>query len=623
MNDTPIGLSESSLGKEIPRPLEQIVLRTLAKDPEKRYSSMQELRADLIAFKQRNFEQITATTTARALPHTDRASASKRNWLGAGACLLIVLAALGAWLGKPIASHSTPATPTATILADDPGIGKDFMETNPDHSIKSEVESLVKKQREQNLPSLSLSGIAEFNKLDDQAIASLSQTTLALKILDLHANQGSQITDAGLEYIKHLKLTKLDVSQSLVANLSALKGMSSLKYLKLGQSGITRDGLAVIASLPNLHNVNLESNLSISNDDIAILGRLKKLKALSLERCNLSFPVVRRLQTALPHCLIWFGADMASSRYPEILQAEKLTEKKNWTDATKIWDRVLKLAIADRDLEAQAECLEAMSNIQHIVKNNKLALQLSKTAVQKLTLAAQELKFVSRYMPLQLAKLLMQTASICESEGTAYSLEEAIRFREQSLETVQSFNLERARAITELDFIRITNHKRLGIDWILMGDGNQATKNRATKEFDLALGAIKADGTEQQVALCQVDFADAWLSKHDEIAAEIARGLYEEALPILRITKNYDVRPVIWSLAQAAYKSDQTAECRHTQESEALLVELLGQTETSPMSRLKQLRLMIDVSKKLNKDAQATKYQTMFAQLKDSNTVHH
>jgi len=96
LRDEPKPVSQIASG--IPRDLEKIIARCLRKDPERRFQSMADVRVSL--------QELKEEAESGRLPEAVVAPARKRVWMWAAAAALVVLAALGVWQAKRIA---TPA----------------------------------------------------------------------------------------------------------------------------------------------------------------------------------------------------------------------------------------------------------------------------------------------------------------------------------------------------------------------------------------------------------------------------------------------------------------------------------------------------------------------------------
>ena len=110
VKDTPQPITE--LNPSLPRDLERIVRRALAKDPERRYQNAKDLRNDLEELKASvESEELIAPpggTAATGLP-VSRAFARPRGWLWIGVAAAAALAVTAAWLLR--------RSPTPTPLA--------------------------------------------------------------------------------------------------------------------------------------------------------------------------------------------------------------------------------------------------------------------------------------------------------------------------------------------------------------------------------------------------------------------------------------------------------------------------------------------------------------------------
>lgn len=100
-----------------------------------------------------------------------------------------------------------------------------------------------------------------------------------LRWLDLDL---AHVTNAGLRQIGHLtNLERLDMSDTLVSDISALRKCSKLIWLGLGSTRITDRDLEHIKHFPNLETLNI-GGTNITDAGLARLKHLKKLRQLNL-----------------------------------------------------------------------------------------------------------------------------------------------------------------------------------------------------------------------------------------------------------------------------------------------------------------------------------------------------
>jgi serine/threonine protein kinase/Leucine-rich repeat (LRR) protein len=163
-----------------------------------------------------------------------------------------------------------------------------------------ELQGLRELRIDREIPADSLRGLSTIKSLqrliishggaDDDSLRVLASLT-GLKTLIFG---GNHVTDAGIRSLAPLKqLTELSVSgharEVHGSGFEALRGTNTLRSLDVSGSGLDDDGASRIGQLTSLERLNLRDTW-ISGEGLAALAGLTHLKDLNLSRC-------RRLQT--------------------------------------------------------------------------------------------------------------------------------------------------------------------------------------------------------------------------------------------------------------------------------------------------------------------------------------
>jgi internalin A len=119
----------------------------------------------------------------------------------------------------------------------------------------------------------------------------------------------AKATDETLVYVKGLRgLQRLEmpcIVNVTDAGLANLEGLSELRFLWLGYSGITDQGLIHLAHLTNLEELHVGVYKSQFKDaGLVHLSGLKNLKKLTLVRTGVTDGAIGELKKALPRCTI-------------------------------------------------------------------------------------------------------------------------------------------------------------------------------------------------------------------------------------------------------------------------------------------------------------------------------
>jgi serine/threonine protein kinase len=134
------------------------------------------------------------------------------------------------------------------------------------------------------LEELNLANI-KLTRLDWQMLASLTH----LRVLNVHK---TKLNDESIELFKDFtRLTRLDISDNRKFTDAGLRQLVALKLpivkLDLAQTGITDEGLPVLAQMPDLTELWL-TDTDITDDGIAAVNSIPNLRALNLRNTRIS-----------------------------------------------------------------------------------------------------------------------------------------------------------------------------------------------------------------------------------------------------------------------------------------------------------------------------------------------
>jgi Leucine-rich repeat (LRR) protein len=144
-----------------------------------------------------------------------------------------------------------------------------------------------------------LSGLDEGADAGLAHLAGLPQ----LKVLYLPS---TQVTDAGLAHLAGLAQLRelwLDNTQVTDAGLQHLAGLLQLELLSLNNNHVTDAGLTHLAGLAQFRELWLD-NTQVTDAGLAHLEGLTQLRKLWLDGTRVTDEGVKKLQQALPNCLI-------------------------------------------------------------------------------------------------------------------------------------------------------------------------------------------------------------------------------------------------------------------------------------------------------------------------------
>jgi hypothetical protein len=325
--DKPLPLKQASLGLEFPDALERVIAKLLAKDPNERYQSADQVQQELLAIKSGG-RSLTVENVE------DAARKAMPRWIAyAVAATVATILVAAAYIGRTAFVKASNASTATTVVHDAKAVQsakqdqdivsldekdianeiQDEVNRDPEEAhfklryFRATDETLAPLARLWRLRSVDLS----CSKIGDNGLAYIEKCPLEILIL-----AETQVTDAGMVHVANMKrLESLDLYDTKVSNsgLAHLAGVTSLHVLKIGGTQITGDGLenllplkslkeldvndlknsmteeglATISKFANLTQLNLGGD-RVTATGIAALANLPKLGNLSLARTNLS-----------------------------------------------------------------------------------------------------------------------------------------------------------------------------------------------------------------------------------------------------------------------------------------------------------------------------------------------
>lgn len=293
--EAPLSLKETSLGKTFPPALEGIVQRTLAKDPDQRFSSILELKNTLASLLADPNARGTLGST-KATPQKTAKSSGKKVIVATTVALIAIAAAAGIVL-----TNQTKQPPVQTKIEQPPDpafapsiLEKSIQETAPDIVLEMEIRahpgrdkwSLTEDQEITNRGMQMLGELTRINELevrspfvDSDGIKGLVKSPISLLNLS-----GCNIEDKAAPYlVKMPRLTILNLSQTNFtdAGLKELAKSSTLKFLVLiANKRVTNEGLKALAAEGRIKGIDISSIPAMDDDSIRVLKPLNHLTIL-------------------------------------------------------------------------------------------------------------------------------------------------------------------------------------------------------------------------------------------------------------------------------------------------------------------------------------------------------
>jgi len=303
LNQAPLTLSEASLGKKFPPALEEIVAKTLRKEPGQRYQSFDQLKSDLRDAGSGRIAQASVPGQAQALRSSPSATAKIAIVV---ACIGVLLSA-GSWFW--ITFHDKRTNQTATVAQ--PENEKSKADNSPEKSSSDSKSPVLPEADDPSLTTLSQLAIdgwtASQIAMNDQMKASQRTITLAedsandrdleflvnravetkasIEGVDIRAVHLCTVSDEGLKVLARLPLKELTIDKTVVTGraLETIGQMKSLEELHLhGLPGTNPQNVAYLGKLKNLKILDLSRCEELAGSDLAVLSSLPGLTTLDL-----------------------------------------------------------------------------------------------------------------------------------------------------------------------------------------------------------------------------------------------------------------------------------------------------------------------------------------------------
>ncbi len=261
LNDEPPTLREGSLGKEFPDQIEEIVAKSLQKNPDERYQSMAELKNILLNCKMSKEK----SSIQQFQPDDVAALNKKRIEFKALLSALVALTILSLISGYLVVA-SKFNTPTTEVVQ------------------KVDAVAAAKKiiSEQANAAEINLSAL----KITDKMLEMFAEpTTPSVVILD-----NTDVEGPGLANLIHLPLKRLSLAGSKTSDrgLEEIRHMESLEDLDLSGTAVSDLGLSQLNTLTNLRKVNLSHTMASSTACLLVKNNWKNLEVLNMDNSNLT-----------------------------------------------------------------------------------------------------------------------------------------------------------------------------------------------------------------------------------------------------------------------------------------------------------------------------------------------
>jgi eukaryotic-like serine/threonine-protein kinase len=338
IHDVPPSLREASLGLEFPQALEDIIAKTLAKNMDDRFSTVEELKQELSRLEKGSSDddatpRLNKSKISKTFAHPVAAMAITAwiflsfvayPWLHRGLVesksdsRSIVGSSNGSATAKPV-SGATPISGATTVTGSTRGSGQTSVSDSADvtgampasgptagagptavsdpapapRSARQDLDSIY------SLDGLPLSAdeaawqtitrMARKTSFEFRGTRLTNRGLLAFlhrdDVTDLRV-ASTRISDEGIKSIAHLPLTALDLGYTGVTNagLKTISSTTTLRELHIDGLRITDNGLVPLLKLKVLSDLFVGSNFSLTDRSWFILSKMKSLEVLDLSR---------------------------------------------------------------------------------------------------------------------------------------------------------------------------------------------------------------------------------------------------------------------------------------------------------------------------------------------------
>ncbi|MGD9682879.1 MAG: protein kinase [Candidatus Obscuribacterales bacterium] len=296
--------------ESIPDWLRSVVDRCLAKDPDYRYASMEDMLADLRASTQEATEYCQEKTE-----YCQEKTRGSRTFLPVPTFLPVLALVLAAMAGVCVFSGTREGGGPL-----------------PEREVERPIIELKPSDLHNCYDPATRKLVARM-LVDDDNCASLSEFGDAIEI-DL--SMGS-VSDKVFSQIKSPRLRILNLSDTNVRTLENIDRLESLETLYLGNTPVDNHSLLKLAGLPNLKGIDL-SRTEIDRGAIASILKLDGLVSLDVRQTALSQKDAAAIARAMPGCTVNFRKPVQQVNQLELTE---LMQQKRFSEVIARMDRLI------------------------------------------------------------------------------------------------------------------------------------------------------------------------------------------------------------------------------------------------------------------------------------------
>jgi serine/threonine protein kinase len=601
MEKMPPPMKEASLGREIDPRLEKIVMRLLAKEPEKRYLSMDDL--------------LDAITNYKQIPLGDPNDSNQRidnqnNWkrpLKVLLVSLVVIVLVGIVAGYLLVARreKPPAAVPAPSDTTQVSAGALTKPSNPTPMTEEIRQRFITHPHDDELHLNNNSGLFPVKDSDLVAVEGADQ----LRRIEISY---SDVTDKGLEHMSNLKnLDHLDLpANPKIKDLHALKSLTNLENINVAGTNVNHEGMAVLAALPSLEYLDL-SDTDLSDADLKLLAKSKKLRHVELLRVGgVTDKAVAQLKAKLPSCTF----TLEKSSVDATIRAAR---QRAWRDFIS-----QKYAEADNDLTEVESIVnsnpdltpDTMTDYYSLKGDTKLQLKDFDGAISALSRALETLE-LNGNREKNAAKIVI-VANKLAGCGEVLSAKDSGK-RKISSSARETAELGYQQLLkenpSEVNFRRdrVANLRILNFDYGATGECDLALKN---EKLELQLSDtyhVPADGLTRDYNL----LIGACLQAEKRYSEAISH--YLASLDVI------EKHPELKEMSRVVSLKLKVAECAialdnkdSRPQAECVLKEVLAEPRgVLPAEKIQALGALIPLLERMKKDSEAAPYKQLLQQL--------
>ena len=649
--EIPVSMSQALLGaRSFDSDLEAVVERLLQKDPDRRYQSMDELKAHLSAIRD-------GSGLGRFIykaPPIKGVGTAKKVLIGASTLAVLAAGCIAGYLTINDNKKPQPERIQSSTFHVDPLDNTIVLEefvrnknetirvsaplsnwlTDDDLAVLEQATSAkcIKIKRAYDVTSEGLKHLTKLPQLSALDVSwcphivdfSVFQGMQNLRSLEL---VGDPIGDKELERLRGMRLENLDLGSTKVHDLNALKDMHSLQKLDLSRTQVSAEGIRNICQLKNLESVELDET-PVRSSDLQYFTQLPKLSRLYLNGCpNLSETAVKEIKSKLPH-----DCDVQDQGIGSSLKTISTNENVNQAgeDAQKMLDKGTRLFQNDRFIEASdllTRTLAALKQQSPLPKDDILhcryylgQCKLRSAKSQDLELAfklfSENIADVEKLGPASKLALphlyylkgtalgrLAKVADALTAYNTSNDLYSRLRPQVLGESKLREWDIEMAETLRTLGLTHSALH-------------SHADCELAKNELKSAADKFDRSGAGAYAGLCykplgDLYFDDAQATKDTQKALE----LYAEALRIYYLADKYSKLSIESGFEPPSAEPEAKtmiavveAQLGHHEKAHAMLIKLLA-IPISKNFRQVQLNTMILTCNRTARPAEAQKYK--------------